>query len=487
MHPALGATTIPDIGKSQRDCQFVFVAEHSTRYIRGHLSRRSRAGNGEAKARRTFKKRSLLPAEVSSGNSFHTPDKHDELQISDIVSGEKDQNSFRSCKAKITIPFGNADFDCFHARSGTVRGSDRMLIHHWTYIFGEMMFGIPRSSINPMAEIWIPDAFSNDASFQGMLAYAAAHLAHLRRQDSGAEYTIHKIEAISSIQKLLNDTTAALSDSAISAILRQISIEDRFGSPTTADLHRTGLFNIIEKRGGLMSLRTSWRLEFLLYWYLITSRPKFYLQDLRHQDSSGHCTGCKYALRLSHSKLLRDQFAEVFRFLHELKVLTQEGSGSGIPVFIVGMDPANSLLRLVKSRVDSSRVLTHEMVGETCRLASLFYITSVKADALRLGTNDMEALRSTISDTRLAWEYSSETLLWVLLRGKGPGLENPRRAQMVQSFMEVAKLLPEHSWSVLKDLLIAFLWGDTQDVVTMYEELLLLVRGMMGNFDTQLE
>ncbi|KAK9242245.1 hypothetical protein V1506DRAFT_548196 [Lipomyces tetrasporus] len=165
--------------------------------------------------------------QVSSGNPFHALDKRDKLQMCDKVLGEKDQNSFRSFKAKSTIPFGDANFDCFQTRSVTVRGSERILIHHWTGIFGEMMFGILHSSINPMAEVWIPDAFSNEASFQGMLAYAAAHMAHLRRQGGGAEYTIYKIEAIRCIQKLLNDATAALSDSAVSAILRQISIEVR--------------------------------------------------------------------------------------------------------------------------------------------------------------------------------------------------------------------------------------------------------------------
>jgi hypothetical protein len=92
-------------------------------------------------------------------------------------------------------------------------------------VFGTMMFGKPRTSVNPMAEVWIPDALSNEASFQGMLSYAAAHLAHLRGQHGGTQGTMYKIKAIKSIQKQLNNNATAFSDSTVAAILRQISIE----------------------------------------------------------------------------------------------------------------------------------------------------------------------------------------------------------------------------------------------------------------------
>jgi hypothetical protein len=92
-------------------------------------------------------------------------------------------------------------------------------------VFGTMMFGKPRSSVNPMAEVWIPDALSNKASFQGMLSYAAAHLAHLRGQHGGSQGTMYKIKAIKSIQEQLSNNATAFSDSTVAAILRQISIE----------------------------------------------------------------------------------------------------------------------------------------------------------------------------------------------------------------------------------------------------------------------
>ncbi len=92
------------------------------------------------------------------------------------------------------------------------------------------MFGKPRSSIDPMAEVWIPEALSNEASFQGMLSYAAAHLAHLSGRDSGVRGTMYKVKSITAIQKLLNNDQTMLSDSTVAAILRQISIEVRWQS-----------------------------------------------------------------------------------------------------------------------------------------------------------------------------------------------------------------------------------------------------------------
>jgi Fungal specific transcription factor domain len=91
-----------------------------------------------------------------------------------------------------------------------------------------MMFGSPRSSINPMTEVWISEALSNEASFQGMLSFAAAHLGHLSGRDSGVQGTMYKLKSIAAIQNLLNNDETMLSDYAVAAVLRQISIEVRY-------------------------------------------------------------------------------------------------------------------------------------------------------------------------------------------------------------------------------------------------------------------
>jgi hypothetical protein len=87
------------------------------------------------------------------------------------------------------------------------------------------MFGKPHCSTNPMAEVWIPDALKDKASFQGMLSYAASHLAQLRHEEHSTQAMVYKIQAIMSIQKQINNRSTALSDNTVSAILRQISVE----------------------------------------------------------------------------------------------------------------------------------------------------------------------------------------------------------------------------------------------------------------------
>jgi hypothetical protein len=192
---------------------------------------------------------------------------------------------------------------------------------------------------------------------------------------------------------------------------------------------------------------------------------------------------CKEAIGLRHLKQLPGLLVKFFGFFNELRVLTTQGiSGQGIRLYSTGLGtrPAKRLLYLFAKAPGHSRGLTHDIIEETCRLASLFYMAAVKADSLRLGVNNMESLNKTLSETQLAWEYSLEMLLWVLLRGKGPGLENPEKVQLVLSLMEVAKLLQKQSWNLVKEILIGFLCSDPQKVVGIDEESILFMTDLIG-------
>jgi hypothetical protein len=192
---------------------------------------------------------------------------------------------------------------------------------------------------------------------------------------------------------------------------------------------------------------------------------------------------CKEAIGLRHLKQLPGLLVKFFGFFNELRVLTTQGiSGQGIRLYSTGLGtrPAKRLLYLFAKAPGLSRGLTHDIIEETCRLASLFYMAAVKADSLRLGVNNMESLNKTLSETQLAWEYSLEMLLWVLLRGKGPGLENPEKVQLVLSLMEVAKLLQKQSWNLVKEILIGFLCSDPQKVVGIDEESILFMTDLIG-------
>jgi hypothetical protein len=113
-----------------------------------------------------------------------------------------------------------------------------------------------------------------------MLSFAAAHLGQLSGRDSGVQGTMYKLKSIAAIQNLLKNDETTLSDYAVAAVLRQISIgvryptllqtiiadslKDRFESAENASLHKTGLDKMMEKRGG--EFNGNWRLEILFYW-----------------------------------------------------------------------------------------------------------------------------------------------------------------------------------------------------------------------------
>jgi len=74
-------------------------------------------------------------------------------------------------------------------------------------------------------DLWMELEFSNEASFHGVLAYSAAHLAYLRSEPTPALAIIHNQEAIRIINHWLQDPVMMISDAAIAAVLRQTSLE----------------------------------------------------------------------------------------------------------------------------------------------------------------------------------------------------------------------------------------------------------------------
>ena len=182
---------------------------------------------------------------------------------------------------------------------------------------------------------------------------------------------------------------------------------------------------------------------------------------------------------------LSTKVAKLFDFFQELRLLTpnaikQENShGTHHHFFANKTELAKHLLYLFKNSPGPSRGPTHDIVEETCRLSVLFYMAAIKVDALRFGTNHFETLMKTLSETQSAWGHSLEMLLWVCLRGNGPGLEHPGTVQLVLSYMEVAKRLQKESWNVVKDMLIGFLCDDSRKAVGIYEESMIFVADLM--------
>ncbi|KAE9373599.1 hypothetical protein N431DRAFT_374176 [Stipitochalara longipes BDJ] len=534
-------STSEDGASQQPNSQYVFVTDHDRRTIRSRLMRNSWSQRHERNSRRPSMRERLLPVtrrmapnqEASSLrnlpsraerqadlasliNSVVLPtmksrrnvlgcqtqsDDHEnetcneapaflEMNSADKASEEPRRQHPSSPNEQNAISsFEVATFDPFETCPATIRPFEHALIHHWIHVFGTMMFGNPRSSINPMTDVWIPEALSNEASFQGMLSYAAAHLGHLSGRDSGVQGIIYKIKSIAAIQNLLNNDETMLSDNAVAAVLRQISIEDRFESAEIASLHRAGLEKIMEKRGG--NLDDNWRLDLLHHWYLLTSRPKFNLGDhtfQQQQADAGDKDNEELTTAPRHASAIRGLSAKapkLFDFFWELRRLTTSTTDQekyyrmALSSVENGRESTERLLYVFRTCPGPSRGPTHDTIEETCRLAVLFYMAAIKADSMNFGRSDFRLLLQLVSDTQSSWEYSLEMLLWILLRGNGPGLANPEIVRRVLSYMEVAKHLKKESWNAVKEILIGFLCDDAQKAIGISDESTLFVADLM--------
>jgi hypothetical protein len=224
--------------------------------------------------------------------------------------------------------------------------------------------------------------------------------------------------------------------------------------------------------------------------YLITSRPKFQRKNQTTEDEPADFgnMGIKEASssrRTDSVTGLSGKTAELFDFFQELRHLTpsttKQESSHGIQhhLFATRTELGKHLMYLFKNSPGPSRGPTHDIVEETCRLSVLFYIAAIKVDSLRFATGHLETLMRTLNETQSAWGQSLEMLLWVCLRGDGPGLENPGTVKVVLSYMEVAKRLQKESWNIVKDMLIGFLCDDLRKAIGIYEDSMLFVADLI--------
>lgn len=89
-----------------------------------------------------------------------------------------------------------------------------------------MFSDLPTSVFNPMRDIWLPLDLSNAAAFNIVMALSATHLARMQGQrHTPPEALRFKGEAINIISTWVNDSTMALSDQAMTGILRLLTYE----------------------------------------------------------------------------------------------------------------------------------------------------------------------------------------------------------------------------------------------------------------------
>lgn len=89
----------------------------------------------------------------------------------------------------------------------------------------EVHSGLQHQTFTPFKDIWIPLDLSNAASFNAIMAHAAAHFFGRHGQDLDLSSLKYKTEAIALINKWLSNTTTALNDEVFAGVLRLLIFE----------------------------------------------------------------------------------------------------------------------------------------------------------------------------------------------------------------------------------------------------------------------
>lgn len=109
-----------------------------------------------------------------------------------------------------------------HPQSGTLADSSRSGLS----TYAAMVFdGNPVESFNPMLDVWFPLDLSNAASFNAIMAHAAAHLGMMQGKRHSYEALRYKAEAIRIVKEWMNEANGYPSDQALAAVVRLITYE----------------------------------------------------------------------------------------------------------------------------------------------------------------------------------------------------------------------------------------------------------------------
>lgn len=87
--------------------------------------------------------------------------------------------------------------------------------------------GLKSQMFSPFKDIWIPLDLSNAASFNGILAHAAADLNDRREDEDKSETLKFKTEAIGTINLWLSNSTNAIKDEVFAGVVRLLTFEVR--------------------------------------------------------------------------------------------------------------------------------------------------------------------------------------------------------------------------------------------------------------------
>ncbi|KAJ5565500.1 hypothetical protein N7513_001742 [Penicillium frequentans] len=136
----------------------------------------------------------------------------------------------------------------------------QIFAHHHQFFY----HWLEARAFTPFRDIWIPLDLSNPASFNGILAHAAADIVGSRGDGSSSEILKYKTEAIEIINKWLGTTATTIKDEVFAGVVRLLTFERYWGTRERFELHRFGLQQMVKARGGYQAFGLNWRLQLVL-------------------------------------------------------------------------------------------------------------------------------------------------------------------------------------------------------------------------------
>ncbi|OAQ75877.1 peroxisomal catalase [Purpureocillium lilacinum] len=341
-----------------------------------------------------------------------------------------------------------ARFDPFETFPVRLTAQHHKLLHHWFSTYAAMMFeDLPAATFNPVRDVWFPLDVSNAASFNVVLAHSAAHIARMHGYTTSNEALKFKMEAIRIVASWMDDPQQALSD------------ERHWGTEHEWKVHRHGLQQMIEARGGIASLQTNWRLELATFLVLLMAKPSWLdsSNHIREIASRQPLTAHLHPILGNSENLHKVRCLWLISFVQDLRTFMHK-SAPHLPLIGAADYPAIREA-MVLLETDFQQHAIASLYNKNCthrefaRLACLFFVcvllqVSASAqwaiaadgneDTPMDNWNSMDVLESFLKDNRTMWQGSAENLYMSLFHNL---YDFPDKAQTTEYVLNLTSVM----------------------------------------------
>ncbi|MCJ1403316.1 hypothetical protein MMC11_006539 [Xylographa trunciseda] len=305
----------------------------------------------------------------------------------------------------------------------------------------------------------------------------------------------HQTISITLINERLGNENEATTDATIAAVACLASGENSFGTPKSANVHMSGLEEMIRLRGGLQNLGMQGLLNKLVIWadqcnaaitssglrfntayFSTTDEPpsEFSIAPPEDLFEMGNTTDAPQQSPVL--QYLNDDIWKMFEGLSRLTVFINAIASPDMSRkdrWLLGdkLDLVERRLIASANIVDSLEGIddTYRLVHASCRLAAIVHIhTTMRecANTNHVVANLVQRLRSSlleVPDLRSAWSMVQELLLWVLFVGGIATIIPEERTWFVEALVEPCATLRVQSWDGVSGILKTFFWIDKVD------------------------